>query len=187
MANERIATGRVESLCLDGAPRSKISFAYDGPLGDKHRGFVRSLSGHDGAYISTSALSKGHRVFNTRSWTGLSEEEIKAAETCLGVNIPQGCMLENLVFSGIPNFSKLLPTTRLVFPEDDESQLILVVWEENTPCDTVGERLENYHKVSGLKTRLIAATNGRRGVMGFVFSHGRVNVGDEVQVYPPVE
>lgn len=185
-----IATGKVESLCMDGNPVDSVLFMLDGPYRDAHYGFTRKLSGHDGEYIRTSALSKGDTVFNWRTWTGLSREEIAQVESEIGVSVPQGVLLENITISGIPGFSQLAPTTRLVFPVKENcgngKQAILAVWEENGPCKGVGQPLEDYHRVPGLKTRFIAAAQHKRGVMGLVLAVGRVEVGDEVFVYPPV-
>ena len=185
-----IATGLVNSLAIDGAPVLNIKFELDGPVGDKHAGFDRYLSGHDGDHIRTSGLMKGARVFNWRSWTGLCLEEMTEVEQALGHDIPLGCLLENITISGIPNFSKLEPGTRLVFPEHiadgNVTQAILAVWEENGPCRTVGERLEAHHGIEGLKTRLIREARNKRGVMGFVLSAGSVSLQDRVLVYPPV-
>lgn len=186
MKNEILATGRVESLCINGLPVDHIEFDFDGPVGDVHSGFVRHLSGHDGDYIRTSDLAKRNPVFNWRSWTGLSQEELAEVEEQLGCIIPQGILLENLVISGVPNFSKLAPTTRLVFPKRD-TQTILAVWEENTPCHGVGQRLANYYENPELNKQLIARALGKRGVMGIVLSIGRVELGDTVLVYPPVQ
>jgi MOSC domain-containing protein YiiM len=150
------------------------------------------LSGHDGAYIRTSRLQKDSEVFNWRSWTGISQEELAGIENDLGLRVPSGCLLENIIVSGIPNFSKLPPTSRLVFPgmyEDGKgvTQAILAVWEENSPCDGVGKRLEAHHKQPGLSARFIKAAQNKRGVMGLVLSPGEVRVGDTVLVYPPVQ
>jgi MOSC domain-containing protein YiiM len=194
MATQPIAAGKVESLCINGKPLQGLIFWLDGPMGGVHSGrFARKLSGHDGEYIRTSSLERGAPVFNWRSWTGISSEEMSEVESALTVKIPQGCLLENITVSGIPNFSKLAPTTRLVFPprekgryEKSGKQAILAVWEENSPCRTVGERLEEHHHESGLKTRFIAAAQNKRGVMGIVLASGLVRVGDEVLVYPPV-
>ena len=187
MPNELIATGRVESLCLNGEATEKIWFDLHGPRGDSHSGFSRKLSGHDGVYRRTSALEKGHPVFNWRTWTALAREEIIQFEESLGVTIPQGCLLENLTLTGIPNLSKLPPTSRLVFPVRDGQQTILAVWEENSPCHLVGQRLADHYGDPDLKKRLIAEAQDKRGVMGLVLSEGRVEVGDEVQVFPPVQ
>jgi hypothetical protein len=187
-----LATGKVESLCIDGKPVGLIYFRIAGPKGDRHRGITRALSGHDGAYIRTSRLQKGSEVFNWRSWTGLSKEELDDIENVLGVHAPPGCLLENIVVSGIPNFSKLPPTSRLVFPGErgggsEITQTILAVWEENGPCDGVGKRLEAHHGQPGLSARFIKAAQNKRGVMGLVLSPGVVRIGDTVVVYPPVQ
>ncbi|MCA9356910.1 hypothetical protein H6784_03425 [Candidatus Nomurabacteria bacterium] len=185
-----IAEGIVESLAINGETRQSIMFEIDGPVGDSHSGFVRKLSGHDGAYIATSTRSKGDLFYNFRSWTGLSMEEIEAVEKTLGYKIPVGCLLENIIISGIPNFSKLEPTSRLHFPPHrvgkEVKQAILAVWEENGPCRTVGERLEKEHKIKNLKTDFIREARGKRGVFGPVLSAGIIQQGDKVLVFPPV-
>lgn len=191
MSTEPLASGRVEALCVNGEPVKSSLFLLTGPYGDRHSRMTRKLSGHDSGYIRTSALKKGDTVFNWRTWTGLSIEEINEVEQRIGVNIPQGCLLENITFSGIPNFSQLAPTTRLVFPAKEDcgngTQAILAVWEENGPCRGVGEPLERYHAIPGLKTKFIAEAKHKRGVMGFVLAVGRIDVGDTVLVYPPVQ
>ena len=185
-----IASGTVSSLAINGESVPQIMFGIEGPVGDSHAGFERRLSGHDGDYIKTSALVKGSRVFNWRSWTGLSLEEMAQVEQALGFDIPVGCLLENITISGIPNFSQLEPGTRLVFPghvsRNRLTQAIFAVWEGNGPCRTVGERLEAHHGTLGLKTGFIRKAQNKRGLMGFVLSAGTVSCGDQVLVYPPV-
>ncbi len=179
--------GEVASLCCNGEPTDVLGFDFDGPIGEKHKGFTRLLSGHDGDYIRTSDLERDDEVFNWRTWTGVSVEELAEVEKELGdVAIPQGCLLENLRVSGIPNFSKLAPTSRLVFPPRNGNRLILAVWEENGPCKTVGQRLADHHKRFDLMGQFVQAAKGKRGVMGIVLSVGHIYVGDDVLVYPPV-
>ena len=192
MATQPIAEGKVESLCINGEAVAEIQFGLNGPRDDVHTGhFSRRLSGHDSEYIRTSSLKRGSLVFNWRSWTGLSQEEMTEVERELGVTIPQGCLLENIVVSGIPHFSKLEPTTRLVFPFreniPDEEQVILAVWEQNGPCRTVGDRLASHYGQHELMAKFVAAAKDRRGVMGFVLAAGLVRVGDPVLVYPPAQ
>ncbi|MDB5194845.1 MAG: hypothetical protein JWO84_29 [Parcubacteria group bacterium] len=196
MTYDRIATGKVTSLSVNGYAVRELFFQPTGPDGDNHKGFLRQLSGHDRDYLRTSGLQRGDQVFNWRSWTGLSKEELEEVEALLDARIPQGCLLENMMVEGIPNFSKLHPTTRLVFPHRDQPELfderktvgqaILAVWEENGPCKTVGKRLEDHHGIEGLMSRFVEAAKGKRGVMGFVLSPGLVQVGDTVLVYSPV-
>jgi len=193
MANRLLATGKVESLCINGKPVPRINMAFGGPVSDRHAGRERRLSGHDGEYIRTSSRRKGDNVLNWRMWSGLSTEEIGRVENELDVAIPPGCLLENMIISGIPNFSQLPPTTRLVFPEHKVSgmtrtfQAILAVWEENGPCRTVGERLAKHHGQDELVHRFVKYAQRRRGVVGLVLTPGIICVGDEVLVFPPVE
>ncbi len=188
MKNTQIAEGRVESLSINGSAVQQIWFNLNGPLGDKHTGPTRQISGHDSAYRKTSHLAKGDTVFNWRSWTAISTEETSEVEKELGVLIPQGCLLENMVVSGILNFSQLPPTSRLVFPQHGNyTRAILAVWEENGPCKGVGERLQNHYQLDGLCTRFINAAQHKRGVMGLVLSAGLVEIGDVINVYGPAE
>ncbi|MDB5266875.1 MAG: molybdenum cofactor sulfurase [Parcubacteria group bacterium] len=183
---EPIARGKVEWLCIDGMATEVIGFNLDGPEGDAHSGHTRKLSGHDSEYLWTSELVKRESVvFNWRSWTGLAVEEIREVEAVLKCDIPKGCLLENIGFSGIPNFSHLPPTSRIVFPKYGGEQLILAVWEENGPCHGVGDRLAKHYDKKDLSKQFISAAQCKRGVMGFVLSPGWVEVGDEVVVYPP--
>ncbi len=178
--------GTVHSLCLNGSAVETIHFDHEGPRGDSHYGFTRTLSGHDSQYLKTSNLAKGDSVFNWRSWTGLSLEEIRKVEEGLGCNIPSGCLLENLIFEGIPIFSHLPNTSRLVFPKREGSQAILAIWGQNEPCSKVGKRLQDLHPDRpNLATNFVTAAQQRRGVMGFVISAGIVHLGDQVDVYLP--
>jgi len=124
---------------------------------------------------------------------------VREIETEIGHTIPTGCLFENIKFLGIPNFSNLPPTSRIVFPFRDRipsqhggstinmlPQAILTIWEENGPCQTVGKRLEKYYQKPGLSAAFVKAAQGKRGVMGFVLASGCVKVGDIVTVYPPV-
>ncbi len=182
--------GIVTSLAINGNPVDMISFNLWGPVGDRHFGDCRLLSGHDGEYIRTSDLERGNQVFNWRTWTGLSDEEVSETEAQLGHPVPPGTVLENIRIAGIPNFSKLPPTSRLVFPSKkvlrQTEQAILAVWEENGPCRTAGERVAALYGNTKLTAAYVKSALNRRGVMGFVLASGRVYLGDEVRVYPPV-
>lgn len=186
MSEQLFAVGKVESLCVNGSPTSSINILPEGIFRDTHRGFQRALSGHDGAYLKTSALKKGHAVFNWRSWTALSLEELQAIEYAISCSILPGILFENMIISGIPNFSQLQPTSRLVFPLEKESQAILAVWEENGPCRTVGERVESASGGHTTSAEFVRAAHKKRGLMGFVLSPGVVRVGDQIRVYGPV-
>lgn len=182
-----LTRGSVSSLCINGKSVQEAIFELDGPIGDRHRGFSRILSGHDGGYVRTSNLQKkAHRVFNWRSWTGISEEERDAISSEVGIPLEPGDFQENILFSGIEDFTHLPPSSRIVFPWDvTDTQLILTVWEENDPCVGIGTPFAEKHNDKSLSPRFIKASISRRGVMGFVLSAGIARVGDEVLVYPP--
>jgi len=182
-----LARGSVSSLCINGNSVQEVIFELDGPVGDRHSGFSRILSGHDGGYVRTSSLQKKvHGVFNWRSWTGISIEERDAISREVGIPLEPGDFQENILFSGIAGFTHLPPSSRIVFPcGDTGSQLILTVWEENDPCVGIGKPFGEKHNDTSLSPRFIKASIGRRGVMGFVLSAGIAQVGDEVVVYPP--
>jgi hypothetical protein len=186
-----IGQGVVTSLALDGSARQEIYFEIQGPTGDSHSTGIRRLGGHDTAFFKTSKAKRDDWVFNWRSWTGLANEELQAVESVLRVGIPVGCLLENIRFSGIGRFSDLPPTSRIVFPQrefgGEMQQVVLTIWEKNTPCHTVGKRLAEHHNDSDLSSKFVRAAQGKRGVMGFVLTTGLVRVGDKVTVYPPVE
>jgi len=188
MRHEPIARGVVEGLCLDGVPDEVILFGPDGPQQDRHEGSTRLLSGHDGEYVETFGLPRGSEVFNWRTWTAVSREEVYEIEQDIGYLIPQGILLENLIIRGVPKLSKLTPCSGLVFLARDTkaTRLVLSVWGENEPCGTVGKRLADHHGVSSLTREFREKAMGKRGVMGVVLSVGMVHVGDEVQVYSPV-
>lgn len=186
MARTQLGTGKVTALALNGKPASLVQFDIAGPHSDRHTGLVRKLSGHDGDYIATSALQKEHEVFNWRSWTALSVEETQAVERELGARLPPGILLENIRISGIPRFSQLPPTSRLVFPKREGRQAILAVWEENGPCKGVGQRVADLYGRQELCSQYIRIARHRRGVMGLVLSEGTVMIDDEVLVYAPV-
>lgn len=185
-----IAIGHVASLAINGASTERIHFEFEGPQGDKHASRIHQLTEKDSRLLSISGLPQGHPVFNYRSWTALSCEELQEIESAISRPIPQGCLLENMQISGIPSFSTLPPSSQLHFPArrafgKKMCKAILAVWEKNTPCDIVANRLATLSESPSLRAAFEYAARGKRGVVGFVLSSGYAFVGDEVLVYPP--
>lgn len=178
---------RVEKLFVNGKPTGEIDVTLDGIVGDDHFGPTRRLNEHDSRFLKLSGIKKYHWVSNNRSWSATSSEEIDKIEKELGVKIPDGCLLENLVISGIRDFSQLPSGSLLVFPEKpDGSQVILAVWRQNTPCSVVGKRLQSHYPGrKGLSDRLKKVADESRGLVGSVFSGGHIRVGDMVMVFTP--
>jgi MOSC domain-containing protein YiiM len=178
---------RVEKLFVNDKPTGEITVTLDGIVGDDHFGPTRRLNEHDSRFLKLSGIKKYHWVSNNRSWSAISREEIDKIEKELGVKIPDGCLLENLVISGIREFSQLPSGTQLVFPEKpDGSRVILAVWRQNTPCGVVGKRLQShYPRKKGLSDRFIKVAEEGRGLVGFVISGGYIDIGDIVMVFTP--
>lgn len=185
--SEPIAVGRVVWLGINGYSVTMLDFNCGGPAGGHNSGNRRSLNGSDSEYLGTSKLKKGDSFFNFNTWTALSREEVNDIEEKLHLPVPNGCLLENIIVSGVPQFSNLNPTTRLVFPQrisnSDRTQAILAIWEKSK---TVGDRLEQHHRKPGLRADFVAVAPNSSGVTGFVLAAGQINVGDEVLVFPPV-
>lgn len=179
---EPIAIGKVDAVCVNGGEIEGIMIKREGVFSDIHSHNTRRLSGHDGRFKKTTGLIDGEEVFNWRTWTGISSEEIREVEEAAGFSIPVGIILENIRFSGIPDFSKIQPGSYLVFP----SKAVLAVWSENGPCKTVGKRLEELHQKEGVNTSFIKHAQGKRGVMGFVLAPGFITKGQEVRLFPPM-
>lgn len=123
----------------------------------------------------------GEQVFNTRSWTATSLEDLQEIEAEVKAPVEPGDLLENITFSGMEDFSKIPPGSLIVFPRR-ENQLVLAVWSENTPCQTLAKRFEKKHDSPELGRRLLRFAVHRRGVMGLVYSPGQVMVGDEAKL-----
>ncbi len=177
----------VESLCVNSKPTGQITVTRDGVVGDDHFGPTRRLNEHDSRFLKLSGIKKYHWTSNLRSWSATSRKEIDKIEKELGVKIPDGCLLENIVIDGITDFSQIPSGSQLVFPEKpDGSRVILAVWRRNTPCSVVGKRLESHYPGrKGLSDRFKKAAKKRRGLVGFVISGGHIRVGDVVEVYTP--
>lgn len=173
-------------------PREKIEF---------HVGYGIKADSHAGTRLTdvrdplvNRHMPKGQGCQNVRQWSAISSEEIDAAKGDLEqwnggkkVAIPAGYLGENLIISGIPNFSKL-PTGTLLFfksPKGELRQTVLYIHAENGPCSTVGDYMENQFGIVGLSAAIVKNLKDRRGLVGFVYVSGFVKEGDTVIVEIP--
>lgn len=175
------ATLRVEALLSNQFEREFLTFDPRGVCGERHSSLIRTLDGHDRSFCQASGLRRGEQVFNTRSWTATSLEDLQEISAEVKVSVGPGDLLENIVFSGMEDFSKIPPGSLIVFPRR-ESQLVLAVWSENTPCVSLAESFAKKHNSPELGRRLLSFSVHRRGVFGFVYSPGLVRVGDEAKL-----
>ena len=85
----------------------------------------------------------------------------------------------NLLVSGIPNFSQIPPSTRMIF----DGGASLVVDLENSPCKYPGEIIERHHPGRG--NLFAKAAVGHRGVTAWVEREGSIDSGDSIRLYIP--
>jgi MOSC domain-containing protein YiiM len=136
-------------------------------------------------------VGKGNHVFNTREFSAISAEEMRAIANDLGLPRmpPWGMLGENLVIEGIENLSELPPGTTLTFdePTGNSRTTILAVWAQNDPCVEPGKNMDAHFQDEslGLASRFPKAAMGRRGVVGFVFRSGFIKPGDTVYAHLP--
>lgn len=157
------------------ATTKRVMMRFEGPEGDCHAGMNR---------LSDSRTLQLYRrntdIRNVRQVTILSVEELEATAGALGIpRIDPSWFGANLVVSGVPDFTLLLPSTRLQFP----SGATLVVDMENLPCSQIAEAVALHHP--DVQFQVVKAATHRRGVTAWVEREGGINVGDAMTVWLP--
>lgn len=168
---------RPRGAYLTSAPVESVTVTVEGFAGDRHAGMTRKADARVPFY------PRGAEIRNSRQVSLVSEEELAALATALGVpTIDPTWLGANLLTRGIPNLSHLPPGTRLFFP----AKAVLVVAEQNMPCGLPGAVLaRQYPEVAGLGGRFTRAARGLRGLVGWVERAGKITIGDCVKVALP--
>jgi MOSC domain-containing protein YiiM len=157
--------------------QASVEAKMDGFAGDKHSGFERVAWRGD-------KDPEGTVRRNERQWSGVSVEELAIIEKKMDLSAPLTATTlgANLCVEGIPDFSRLPKSARLVFP----SGAVLAVEEGNPPCSDMGEQITaKYTTNSGEPAagHLFASRAfGLRGVVGVVDVPGVIKAGDKVVV-----
>ncbi len=177
---------RAEAILANSTPEvdlssSRVDMArvtYEGFEGESHSGLVRS------SCVRVRNLYKeGTEIRNVRQISILSVEDMQQIADNMGVpDLKPEWVGANLLVSGIPRFSKIPPTTRLIF----DGGASLVVDLENSPCKYPGEIIERFHP--GFGAKFAKAAVGLRGLTAWVERPGEIRTGDSIQVFiPPQE
>ena len=163
--DEDLSSSRVKS----------VDVTYQGFQDESHSGLVRKA-----CVRVRNMYAEGTEIRNTRQISILSFEELAKIAENMGVShLEPEWVGANLLLSGIPNFSKLPPSTRLLF----KGGAAIVIDVENSPCKYPGEVIDRHHPGSG---KLFAKSAvGLRGVTAWVEREGRINTGDSIRVYIP--
>jgi hypothetical protein len=160
-----LSTSRIDSVAVN----------YAGLEGESHSGLVRAS-----CVRVRHQYPQGTEIRNTRQVSIVSVEELALIAATMGVDGLQPEWLgANLLVSGIPHFSQIPPSTRMIF----DGGASLVVDLENSPCKYPGEIIERHHP--GFGDRFAKAAVGKRGVTAWVEREGRISNGDSIRLYIP--
>ena len=158
---------------------SRLEFAFDGIVGDRHRGLTRK------AWELTDKQPGGTERRNERQWSAVAQEDLDQVSEALSLNAPlsAGDVAVNLSISGVADFSRLPRGTTLVF----EGGVVLMVEEYNPPCARMSKHLsETLTTGSGdplPEDAFIGASKFSRGLVGVVEVPGFVSPGERVTVH----
>ena len=167
---------------LEKAAQTELEFAFDGIVGDRHRGVMRR------AWELTDKQPGGTERRNERQWSAVAQEDLDAVAVKLQLTEPlsAGAAAVNLSISGVPDFSRLPRGTTLTF----EGGVVLMVEEYNPPCSRMSRYLATKREVRGGSplgdNDFIEAAKFSRGLVGAVEVPGIVSLAERVTVAPEV-
>lgn len=174
---------RTQAILINSSPDEDLSssritsarVSYEGLEGESHSGLVR-LS----CVRVRHQYKEGTEIRNTRQISIVSVEELAAIADNMGIpELEPEWVGANLLVSGIPDFTKIPPSTRLIFAGGAS----LVVDLENSPCKYPGEIIDRHHPGKG--SLFAKAAYGRRGVTAWVEREGSIDTGDSIEVHIP--
>jgi len=162
---------------LSTSPLDSVEVSYAGFAGDSHTGLTR----HSCVRVA-GQYPKGTQIRNVRQISALSAEELSQIQKSMELDHLQPEWIgANLVISGIPEFSKVPPSARLIATNGTS----LVIDMENAPCKFPGEIIDQHKPGKGAK--FPAAALGKRGVTAWVEREGSLALGDTLRLHiPPV-
>ena len=167
---------------LSKSEQASLEFAFDGIVGDRHRGLTRR------AWEQTDKQPEGTERRNERQWSAVAQEDLNQVSQALGLarSLSAGDVAVNLSISGIPDFSRLPRGTIFTF----EGGVVLMVEEYNPPCSVMSQYVSEGHETTtGVpleEAGFIEASKFSRGLVGVVEVPGVVSVGEGVSVAPEV-
>ncbi|MEE9388591.1 MAG: MOSC domain-containing protein [Paracoccaceae bacterium] len=152
-----------------------LNLTFAGPDGEDHSGLTRASCAR-----VTSQYDLGSEIRNTRQISIVSAEELAVIAKNMGLaEIDPSWIGASIVVQGIPDFSHIPPSSRL--------QVIggacLVVDMENRPCQLPARVIETAKP--GFGKAFKSASNGLRGVTGWVEQTGAIGLGDRLVLHVP--
>ena len=179
---EKIAVeGRVETCLinpdrktgLEKARCNSLTIVFDGIAGDCHSSRIMASDSLK-QYVRETPIS------NSRQVSIVSVEELALIAADLGIpEVLPEWVGANLLVSGIPDFTLLPPSTRIMF----SSGATLIVDLENQPCRYPADVIEGHHPGHGLAFPKVATH--RRGIVARVEREGEIRNGDTITLFIP--
>lgn len=175
--------GRVEACLLspkretglEKAKAGELMLTFDGIVGDCHSGRSRESDSR-----TLKQYPRGTEILNSRQVSIVSVEEMAEVAGRLGIpEVKPEWVGANLLVSGIPDFTLLPPSTRLMF----SSGVTLIIDIENAPCKYPAEVIERHHPGHGLAFPKVAVN--KRGVVARVEKEGVIRQSDVIGLYLP--
>ncbi len=176
-------TGRAEAIAINGDLKTDLStervesvpVTYAGFEGDDHGGLTR-----ESCVRVRAQYKQGTEIRNVRQVSIVSTEDLaKIAETMEVSHLEPEWLGANLCLSGIPDFTMVPPSSRLIFAGGAS----LVVDMENEPCKYPGMMIEVHFP--GFGDRFAKSAINLRGVTAWVEREGTINTGDDVTLHVP--
>lgn len=163
------------NVTLRSAPREALDLTLDGAPEECHGGRTRPSCSR-----VKLQYERGTEIGNARQLSILSIEDLAATAAEMGIDaIRPEWTGANIVVEGIPDFTLIPPSCRLIF----ESGASIVADMENGPCKFVAEEIEREHPGKGLA--FPAKAMHRRGVCGWVERPGRIETGMRARLHVP--
>lgn len=160
---------------LEKAKADELMLTLDGIVGDCHSGRSRLSDSR-----TLKQYPRGTEILNSRQVSIVSVEEMAEVAAKLGIpDVKPEWLGANLVVSGIPDFTLLPPSSRMMF----SSGAVLIIDIENAPCKYPAEVIERHHPGHGLAFPKVAVH--KRGVVARVEKAGLIRKGDIIGLYLP--
>lgn len=165
----------VENLQIFGEAIAEMPLTFAGYGPEIHAGLTRPACSRVKAQHP-----RGTTIRNTRQLCLVSAEELAEVASRLGLDrLDPAWLGASVVLSGLPDFSRLPPSSRLQGPDG----VTLVVDMENRPCQEPAVTIAQ--ATGGLGKAFKAAANGRRGVTAWVEREGTLRLGDSLKLHIP--
>ena len=178
-SNKRLSGGRIAGLYVGNSKGniktsvSSIVLTLEGIEGDAHSGRTHTTGARQPAF------KRGTTVANTRQLSLVGVEELKEIAARLGIpSIDPGWLAANIAVEGVASLTGLPPGTIVRAP----SGASIYVAEVNAPCRVAARLLARHGGYVGDASNFVRHATGRRGVVGFVYAPGTLQVGDRLEI-----